>query len=224
MSSSSSTSNTSPVPTPSTHTHTPPSPSPAASIPKIWRNHSLERAHQIIPTTLAAEGPRHILIVENPARRRHSSSPRRPPARPPSPYIQQVRAAEKEAALHSDLQRRAVIESAHYPIYKGDERTDFIRAVDEWIWWLATLRADYNEEFHRHFGIYMRRKLCEYRKLLRRMGRLVRGLSELAALLRTAGYESEMPHECAWLRLVLDVWIRRAIKRFELVTLKDERG
>lgn len=128
---------------------------------------------------------------------------------------------ERQAAERKDEERRAMVESTHYPVYRGYERTAFIRAIDEWIVKLHTLHTEYNEEFHRQFGISVRHKLCQYRKLIRRMKRLVQGLRDLATLLRTATYESEMPSECPWLQLVLDVWIKRAIRQFELVTMKD---
>ncbi|EXJ54237.1 hypothetical protein A1O7_09574 [Cladophialophora yegresii CBS 114405] len=171
----------------------------------------------IVALTEGALGARSILFVES-----HRDHPDRSwvPPRPPSPYIRQVGQAERDAAERTAAEYATVHESALYPVYRGCERGEFIRTLGGWIQQLEGLAPAYRGELFCLFNWIQRTQLCQYRKLVRRIGRLVHGLQELEMRMRVMSFENGLPSESRCLERVLTDWIRRVTEQYERMTME----
>ena len=228
-----------------------PSDSSASSIPEIWRNNSLKRARLVVPTiplaemtlgdflvntvgsrltealpeapklsvevtsTCYAAEPPHISIVDN-AEAVHHKGGLFEQTRPPTPYDHGVDPTEL-------TNLPTIIESAHYPIYRGYERDEFLRTADSWIITLSTMHAQYKNELHKYCNWLQPTRLCQYKKLTRRMKRMVDSLEQLVTLLNARSKYADLPNGCADVRRDLGEWIDSATVAIENLSLRSAK-
>ncbi|ETI26793.1 hypothetical protein G647_10238 [Cladophialophora carrionii CBS 160.54] len=163
-------------------------------------------------------GPRNVLFLES---RREARNRSWAPPRPPSPFTRRLGQTEREAAERTATRYATVHDSALYPVYRGYEGREFLLTLVEWIQQLERLRAGYRGHLFCLFNWIQRTQLCQYRKLVRRMGRLVGRLQELEVRMKAVPFEDGLPSEYRWLERVLGDWIRRVTGQYERMTMKD---
>jgi hypothetical protein len=177
--------------------------------------------HHVVSCFQGPLGLQEVLCLEN-----REQLPNRSwePSRPPSPYICKVEQAEREAAERTAALYATVNESALYPVYRGYESAEFIRSLSMWIEQLEGLKTGYEVEVFRHFNWIQRTQLCQYSKLVRRIGRLVQALQALEVRLRMMSFDDGLPSEYRWLQRVLNGWVRKVTEQYERMTMKDAQG
>ncbi len=168
------------------------------------------------PSTFVSVVSQHISVVDNEEAVNHTGG-LFAQARPPTPYDHEV-----DPTQLANLP--TITEGAHYPIYRGYERDEFLQKTDSWIKALSALHAAYQAAFQTHWNWFQRTQLPQYKKVIRRMERIVCALEEMVALLNARSKYADLPSGCSEVCRVLAPWIDSATEAFQDMVLLVRHG
>lgn len=107
-----------------------------------------------------------------------------------------------------------------YPPYRAYDRLEVVAAAKDWVQSLERLLLDFRGHFNAQFNFFKRCSLVEYRKLIRRLARIVALVRQMISLLEIVASfpdpeQCDLHNESIEIPRVMEGWIGKATRLAE---------